>query len=401
MIRRRIVQLGIAGMLMVGINTPAFASGTLTHKFTDLNTVDVMPTVNVMDYGMATTIGTIDSTVGMQTFVSAVRKTDGNLRLNAYYVNPTTYAKLGADADDGGAFHDVAIAQVDTTGLVVAAVEMPDNTLKFIAYDVNAGPNDRTIQRLNDFVPTNFPTLSTVTNVQITGIGPLLGQKFVTLVRKQDGSMRLDSWQATRNPNNTVTFTPLSVVDGVAPVGEIALIRNTTLSWQFVTLHQDSNDTMNVRVWSVDQNAAAGFNLLASRAQGSAIEGFDVAFSSDRILTARYTTSGVTSVERWSVVGQQINLVAHGAGPSGTNGLQIFDMGGGDVVVAQHDVLGFMSQHTMSTVGSAITLDPGGMVDMHQAIDGMSGVDGGGGRLFYAIADGNGGDLSHQLWHHQ
>ncbi|XSG73671.1 hypothetical protein ACP8Y2_15945 [Herpetosiphon llansteffanensis] len=402
MIARQMVKVVAAGLLVVGLSTPAFASGTLTNKFTDYNTVNVRDTVNLMDYGMATAIGDFDDIAGVQTFVSAVRKDDDNLRVSAYYVNTTTNTKLGADIEDGGAMNDVAIDRVGSSGLVVAAVEMSDNSLKFIAYDVTTGTNGRTIDRLNDFIPS-IADFSFVSDVQIARVGPLNRGQFVTIVRRQNGTMRLDSWKVVRNNNNTVTFTWLDFVDGGLQIGnEIAMIRNTTNLWQFATVHKTSNDLMNIRVWNVDQDASGSINFLSNVVYGTAIKGFDVAFSSQRLLTARYKSDGTTVIEMWDVdpFTNQVSLNASGSLSAGSsNGLQIFDMGGGDLVLLRENALGSLYQNTLSISGSVITADPGG--DQHMFTDGFSGVDGGDGRLFYAVADANENKLTHQLWLHQ
>ncbi|HYF63538.1 MAG TPA: hypothetical protein VD886_12040, partial [Herpetosiphonaceae bacterium] len=126
-VRQRITQGILTGAMVFGLATPTFAAGNLQKEFDSANPVDVLK--------VATSIGEVNDTTGKKTFVSAVEKTDHNLRLQAYHLNNADTI-VGSDTYlVDGSVSDVDIARVGGGGHVVVAVRDGEGKLRLIAFD--------------------------------------------------------------------------------------------------------------------------------------------------------------------------------------------------------------------------------------------------------------------------
>ena len=377
---RRMAQGLLAGALIVGFASPAFAAEPLTGVFDEPNPVTVQR--------VATAIGEVNVTTGVTTFVSAVETTDHALRVQAYYVNSSDVL-LGRDAELGGVIKDADIDRIGGNGLVVVAAHLSTNEMKLIAYDVTSGVNNREITRFPESTQPAF--IKVVGDITINSVGSLNNSKFVTAVRNGNGTMRLDSWVYNPGENK---FTNLDTKLLNSNWGDFKMISNYSRGWStFVTAHQNDQGNMVLTPWFLDQN---GIMIKGNPVTRGVVQGFDLALSSNRLYSASYTNLGVAQVEYWEVDNTGNLTIKDIRGNLKGKDLQVFEMHDGKLIVV-YNSLGSLDYQVMTKTGNTIEKTGDSVImnkDAAGSFDGNFKDD----RLFFGIKSSANKDLSHQLW---
>jgi hypothetical protein len=376
---RRLTKGLLAGALIMGLTTPTFAAAPLTKVFDKTNIVQA--------HIVATDIGEVNPTTFETTFVSAVQTSNDALRVHAYYLDAADQL-ISADADDNGTVKNVDVARVGGNGLVVVAAQLSTNQMKLIAFDVSSGANGREITRLGESTP--IYTLAETSDLTIAGVGKLTNRQFVTAARSSDEVMHLDSWVVS---TDGTTFTRQASTTIHNPWGRFKMIGNYARDqFTFATAHQNDNGNMVLGIWSLASN---GTMTRTSGATRGIVKDFDLAYSSNRLYTASHTVGGAASVERWAVNAGLISVTGVDGALSDVREVQVFDMHNNTIVVTWKDGYGNLRHQAMQDNGTDILT--GVAVDMQQqaaSLDGVYTDD----ILFFAMNNGSGYNMSHELW---
>jgi hypothetical protein len=367
--------------MVVGLVTPTFAAGNLQKKFESANPVDVVT--------VATALGEYNDVTGRTTYVSAVEKTDHNLRIQAYHVNGSQQI-VGSDAYLGGTVWDVDIARVGGGGHVVAAMQDDGGNLRLIAFDATSGVNNEEITRLG--TKTTTTSLAAASEVAIVDGGPLSARDFVTAVRTASGDMRLDSWHLSADGQ---TFTLLDTHIALGSVGQIAMESDyLNTSRRFATAAQNATGNVVVSIWSID--GGNGNIVLEDSTTRGVANHFDLAFSQNRLYMVIHAFAGTGEVHFYSVsAAGDLTKQAEGPLPGTPRGSEIYDMGDGTAVVTLIENNDQLVQWTFTQSGNQMVA--GSQLAMQRTAEHLDGTRFAN-TIFYAIEEADVNNLFHQLW---
>ena len=379
-VRRRIAQGILAGAMVVGLVTPTFAAGNLQKKFESANPVDVVK--------VATSIGEVNDVTGRITYVSAVEKTDHNLRIHAYHINGSQQI-VGSDVELGGTVWDVDIARVGGGGHVVAAVQDANNKLRLVSYDVTSGTNNEEITPLQSFGTTI--AVAPASEIAIVDASPLSARDFVTAVRTSSNAMQIDSWSLS---DDGKTFTRLDTYTALNTVGQIAMESDyVNSSRRFATAAVNANGNMVLSIWNT---TSTGQIVLEGTHTRGVVAYFDLAFSSNRLYVVAHHFGGTGEVQFYAIgTNGSITHQAEGPLPAKAYAAEIYDMTDGTAVLTMVGTNDQLVQWTITR--SDNQLIAGNQVGMQRSAEHLDGVrfDN---SLFYVIEEADVNNLFHQLW---
>lgn len=379
-VRRRIAQGILAGAMVVGLITPTFAAGNLQKKFESANPVDVVK--------VATSIGEVNDVTGRITYVSAVEKTDHNLRIQAYHVNGSQQI-VGSDAELGGTVWDVDIARVGGGGHVVAAVQDANNKLRLVSYDATSGTNNEEITPLQSFGTTI--AVAPASEIAIVDASPLSARDFVTAVRTSSNAMQIDSWSLS---DDGKTFTRLDTYTALNTVGQIAMESDyVNTSRRFATAAANASGNMVLSIWNI---TSTGQIVLEGTHTRGVVAYFDLAFSSNRLYVVAHHFAGTGEVQFYDISATgTLTHQAEGPLPAKAVTAEIYDMADGTAVLTMVGTNDQLVQWTITRSGNQLIA--GNQVGMQRTAEHLDGVRSGT-SLFYAIEEADVNNLFHQLW---
>lgn len=238
-------------------------------------------------------------------FLSANRIVTATIAQSNDHLELISWDLVGLDTlDRKSDIDDVAVKEValsePTPDYVLAALRLADDTLKMIAYRVNA---------LGDFQQVAVATAGEISELKVATLGGG-DPKTVTAVRTVGGDMKLIVWDVDVANNGTVTLARLGETS-TGPASRLAVTKARAFTGVYTAL-RDSLGSLKVIPWQISSDGLS-FTRGDDVTSGTAGTEIAVAALAQGVAVAMRDAGGNLQLKTWSASGIDITSLQSSA----------------------------------------------------------------------------------------